>query len=187
MKRWIARIIAGLALAGAILLGDAWLFGGTADSADAGNATEPGTAPDPTALPPAWQSMTTGEVVITPSAADDAETTGSSPRRLAVRIADEPDERAQGMQDLPAAVIADQPIWFAFTQPRRVGWHMQNVRRALDIAYINADGVVIDVERMTPGGTGYGIDAPIAAALELAAGAAERHGIRPGTRLTLTD
>ncbi|KAF0285964.1 hypothetical protein BA899_05245 [Spiribacter sp. SSL99] len=181
MKRWIARIIAGLALAGAILLGDAWLFGGTAESADAG------TAPDPTALPPAWQSMTTGEVVITPSAADDAEKTGSSPRRLAVRIADEPDERAQGMQHLPAAVIADQPIWFAFAPPRRVGWHMQNVRGALDIAYINADGVVIDVERMTPGGTGYGIDAPIAAALELAAGAAERHGIRPGTRLTLTD
>jgi len=171
MKRWIARIIAGLGLAGLILLGDAWLFGGRA---------EPAEQPDMAGRPAAWQSMDAGDVAIRPATQSDPS------RRLEVRIADAPDERAQGMQHLPPAVIREHPIWFVFAPPRRVGWHMQNVELALDIAYVNADGAVIGVERMMPGGSGYGTDAAIAAALELAAGQAERLGIEPGVRLQLT-
>ncbi len=177
MKRWLYRIITGLALAGAILVGNAWLTGGLGSAGEADTAAAAGN----TALPPAWESMTTGTVLITPSGGEQAPPT----RRLAVRIADDSAERAQGMQHLPARVVRDHPIWFVFPEPRRVGWHMQNVRAPLDIAYVDADGVVIGVERMTPGGSGYGISAEIAAALEVAAGQAERLGITPGTRLTL--
>lgn len=155
-------------------------------------------------LPEPWLSMTTAELEIIPpprsegsagsagsTMPDPAATTttaGTPPSRwLTVRIADEADERAQGMQHLPARVVRDHPIWFVFAEPRRVGWHMQNVRAPLDIAYVDATGTVIGVQRMTPDTSGYGINAPIAAALEVAAGEAERLGITPGTRLRLSD
>ncbi len=161
MKRWIYRIVAGLVLAGFILTGQ-WFFLGESESADSG-------------LPAAWQSMTVGELRIE----------GSS-TYLNVRIADEPAERAQGMQHLPARVVRDHPIWFVFDTPRRTGWHMQNVKIPLDIIYVDETGTVIGMQRMEPNTSGYGINAPITAALEVAAGQAEALGIREGTRLTLT-
>lgn len=127
--------------------------------------------------PQAWRSMATAELRITPP---DAPT-----QRLKVRVADDRAERAQGMQHLPAQVIRDQPIWFVFAEPRQVGWHMRNVRLALDIAYVDAEGQVIGVERMAPDGGGYGHEQPIAAALEVAAGQAKRLGIREGTQLAI--
>ncbi|MEX0386698.1 DUF192 domain-containing protein [Spiribacter onubensis] len=136
-------------------------------------------ANDTEALPEAWHSMTTAEVQIIPASGDS--------RWLTVRLADEADERAQGMQHLPARVVRDHPIWFEFPTPRRTGWHMRNVRIALDMAYVAPDGTVIAVERMEPGHSGYGVSEEIAAALEVAAGEAERLGIRPGTRLRLHD
>ena len=133
-------------------------------------------ASDTAKLPAVWRSMTTAEVEIIPNGGF-----------LSVRVADEADERAHGMQNLPARVIRDHPIWFEFPTPRRTGWHMRNVRIALDMAYVAPDGTVIAVERMEPGQSGYGIDEEIAAALEMAAGEAERLGIRPGTRLRLRE
>ena len=127
--------------------------------------------------PQAWRSMEIAELRITPP---DGPT-----QRLAVRVADDRAERAQGMQHLPAQVIREQPIWFVFDEPRRVGWHMRNVRLALDIAYVDAEGKVIGVERMTPETGGYGHEQPIAAALEVAAGQAKRLGIRKGTQLAV--
>lgn len=162
MKRWRIRVIAGIALAGGILLINALLTDGAGGSESS---------------PAAWRSMEAGVVQITAP--------GGETRALDVRIADEGAERAQGMQHLPARVVRDNPIWFVFPKPRRVGWHMRNVRVALDIAYVDETGRVIEVERMTPNSSGYGIDAPIAAALEVAAGQAERLGIERGTRLML--
>lgn len=124
-----------------------------------------------------WRSMHSAEVRI--------EKSDSDTRHLPVRVADDSAERAQGMQHLPAHIVRDNPIWFVFPEPRRVGWHMRNVRVALDIAYVDETGRVIEVERMTPDSSGYGIDAPIAAALEVAAGQAKRLGIERGTRLML--
>lgn len=99
---------------------------------------------------------------------------------LTVRVADEGAARAQGMQNLPARVIRDTPIWFVFERAQRVGWHMNNVAIPLDIVYVNAEGRVIGRERMEPGGSGYGLDRPISAALELAAGQADRYGLEQG-------
>jgi uncharacterized membrane protein (UPF0127 family) len=170
MKRWIARIVAGLGLAAALLLGEAWLFGDTARSQVATAQSKPA----------AWQSMETDAVII-----ENTAETGSGPdaTRLTVRIADDASERAQGMQNLPPAVVRNHPIWFVFREPRRTHWHMRNVRHALDIAYVDADGVVIGIDRMQPEQSGYASDGPISAALEVAAGEAERLGIRPGTRI----
>ena len=174
--RFVRPLIIILFALGIALLSHTW-------RSDASNTSE---------LPEAWHSMTTAEVQLVPPdrlgvGGAPADTAASTPRWLSVRVADEPHERAQGMQHLPARVVRDHPIWFSFPTPRRVGWHMRNVRIPLDMAYIAADGTVIAVERMVPNGTGYGINEAIAAALEVAAGEAERLGIRPGTRLTLAD
>ena len=168
MKRWIYRIVAGLALAGLVLLVDAWLSGDAATE-----ATDP---------PVAWQSMNTAELAIEPLAP-----LAGGPDTLSVRVAETAAQRAQGMQHLPARLIRDHPIWFVFEEPRQVSWHMRNVRLALDIAYVDREGRVIAMERMEPETRGYGLAEPIAAALELAAGEAQRLGIQPGTRLTLKE
>lgn len=175
MKRWIYRIVAGLLLAGFILVGQALFLGDNTSNGANDSAQD-------SSLPAAWQSMTTGELKIEPvgSAAGTAEAI-----YLPVRIADEPAERAQGMQHLPARVVRDHPIWFVFDRPQRTGWHMRNVRIALDIIYVDATGKVIGTERMEPEGSGYGINAPIAAALEVAAGQAEQLGITRGARIEL--
>ena len=96
-------------------------------------------------------------------------------------------ERAQGMQFLPAAVIREHPMWFVFETPQVQSWHMRNVQLALDILYVDANGLIIGREMMEPQGSGYGIGQPIAAALELAAGQAEQYGLRAGVRLQLQE
>jgi uncharacterized membrane protein (UPF0127 family) len=105
--------------------------------------------------------------------------------RLEVRVADEWAERAQGMQFLSAATIRAYPIWFVFPAPTSVGWHMQNVRAPLDIAWVDEDGRVTKVQRMEPEKDGYAADLPARYALEVAAGEAERLGIKRGTRLSV--
>lgn len=122
-----------------------------------------------------WESMPQATLRIT---GVDGET-----RKLAVRVADNPATRAQGMQRLSADTIREHPIWFVFDPPRRAGWHMNNVELALDILYVDADGRVIGRERMEPGGSGYGLDEPIAGALEVAAGQADRYGLERGARI----
>jgi len=165
MNRIVLRLSAGLLLAGGVLLASDWL-------------TTPSSHAASSALPMAWQSMHQAQLRVNTLG-------GKKPQWLTVRVADQADERAQGMQHLPASVIREQPIWFVFDEPRRTGWHMNNVALPLDIVYVDDNGVVIDIERMQPQGNGYGIRAPIAAALELAAGEAKRRGITPGTTLKL--
>ena len=161
MKRWIFRIVAGLTLAGLILAANHWL-----------NADQP-------APPEVWQSMATGQLeILRPDGEVD---------QLTVRIAQTPTQRAQGMQFLPAAVIREHPIWFVFETPQVQSWHMRNVQLALDILYVDANGLIIGREMMEPQGSGYGIGQPIAAALELAAGQAEQYGLRAGVRLQLQE
>lgn len=160
----LRRVILGAFLGGAAVLASQLFSGDGAAQFDS---------------PAAWQAMEGGVLRITP---EDGE-----PRELPVRVADDARERAQGMQNVPASAVRRHPIWFVFPEPRVTGWHMNNVRLALDIAFVNAEGEVIGVQRMEPERSGYGIDEPIAAALEVAAGQAERLGIEEGTRLELLE
>ncbi|WP_435103685.1 DUF192 domain-containing protein [Arhodomonas sp. AD133] len=106
------------------------------------------------------------------------------PAPLEVRVADDSDERAQGMQHLPATEVRANPIWFRFPEARVTHWHMRNVALALDIAWLDASGRVLAVARMEPGETGYRSPPDVRHALELAAGMAERLGIRPGVSVS---
>lgn len=102
---------------------------------------------------------------------------------LRVKVADEPAERRLGHQYLSADRA--MPMWFVFPGPYAGSWHMRNVRYPLDIAYVDAAGRVVGVERMHPGRSGYSAGVPIRAALEVPAGQLAALGIEPGMVLRL--
>ncbi|MCS4504124.1 hypothetical protein KBTX_00223 [wastewater metagenome] len=103
---------------------------------------------------------------------------------LTVRVADEGDERAQGMQYVPAPEIRRNPIWFSYPASRVTHWHMHNVALPLDIVWMDADGRILEIARMEPGRDGYRSPPGVRHALELAAGTARRLGLEVGDRLT---
>lgn len=96
--------------------------------------------------------------------------------RLAVRVADDFGERAAGFQHICPETIEETAIYFAFDRPRRPNFHMNNVKAPLDIAFIDSDGVIVDIQRMEPYVLGakrrptYGPPGDVAAALEARAG-----------------
>lgn len=107
---------------------------------------------------------------------------------IRVRVAEAPADRRRGMQHLDPATVRANPMWFVFPDERpRTRWHMRNVAVAIDIAYVDANGRVLAVERMEPEQTGYGIEAPIQYALEVAAGQAETLGLEAGARIRTPD
>ncbi|WP_290647673.1 DUF192 domain-containing protein [Aquisalimonas sp.] len=97
------------------------------------------------------------------------------------RLAATGPHRAAGMQHLCPEAIAVNPILFVFAEPTRPAFHMDNVHAALDIAFINANGVIVAIERMTPDQrTLTRANQPVAAALELPAGRADAYGLVEG-------
>lgn len=115
------------------------------------------------------------------------------PLELTVKIADDASERAAGFQHICPEAVDETAILFHFEQDTQNAFHMRNCHAPLDIAFIDATGVVVDVQRMEP----Y-VDSVLVVrqplyqsrvrfryALETAAGRMERLGIGVGTRLTL--
>jgi uncharacterized membrane protein (UPF0127 family) len=70
---------------------------------------------------------------------------------LIVRMADEPDEQTAGFQKIGEKIIAQNQILFVFPQEIQESFHMCNVRAPLDIAWIGADGTLLDVQTLEPG------------------------------------
>lgn len=69
---------------------------------------------------------------------------------VAVRIADTPDERAHGLMEVPS-LPDGVGMWFAgYTEDRTGGFYMKNTLVPLDIAYVDADGIIVDVLAMDP-------------------------------------
>lgn len=110
--------------------------------------------------------------------------TASGPVRFEVEIADTDAEREQGLmfrQTLPGY----RGMLFDFQEPRRVSFWMHNTILSLDIIFIGTDGRILNIaDHATPMN-----DDPIPSAgvtravLEVGAGQAEAHGIRPGDRV----
>lgn len=123
-----------------------------------------------------WRGMTTATVTLPGRDAP-----------LTVRIADEPRERAQGMQYLPASRVREYPIWFRFAEPSTTRWHMRNVRIPLDIVWMGRDGVILGMARMEPARAGYRSPPGTVHALELAAGLAQRYGLHKGEHIPPPD
>ncbi len=104
-----------------------------------------------------------------------------------VKVADERDERTAGFQHVCPETIAERPMLFVFQSAQPYRFHMGNVYAPLDIAFIAADGRVVDIQLMQPYVVGsrdrplYGPPVPVTAALEAREGFFRDHGITPGS------
>lgn len=102
-----------------------------------------------------------------------------------VKVADEDDEWQAGFQHVGEGIIEESLILFVFPHEMTAEFHMQNVAAPLDIAFMAADGAVLEVLRMEPSPTGlYGSKSTYRYVLETRAGFFGGYRISPkGSRL----
>jgi len=97
-----------------------------------------------------------------------------------VEIADDEAERSKGLmfrQSLPE----DEGMLFVYESPRPLGFWMRNTLIPLDIAYIDAQGRIVDIQQMEPrDDTTHWSASDAQYALEMNAGWFEAHGVEIG-------
>jgi uncharacterized protein len=106
--------------------------------------------------------------------------------RFAVEVLRKPDERARGLM-FREALAADQGLLFVYQPPEAVSFWMKNVRFAIDILFIGADGRVRNLHAQVPPCPRnpcptYPSDGPVRYVLEVPAGTAARLGVEAGAR-----
>ena len=69
---------------------------------------------------------------------------------LPVRIAETAAQRRGGFQNTCPDSIKNWSILFVFDENVTAEFHMRRVTEALDIAFIDADGWILDIQRMEP-------------------------------------
>lgn len=100
---------------------------------------------------------------------------------LEVKVADEPDERAAGFQNISRSIMEKTLILFVFPEEINTLFHMRNVEASLDIAFIKADGSIIEIQRMDPNSTNlYGVSESFRYAIEAPVGFFEEKRIKAG-------
>lgn len=105
-----------------------------------------------------------------------------------VRVADEPDERAAGFQNISRSIIEKTLILFIFPDEVNGLFHMRNVEASLDIAFIKADGAIVGILRMDPSPTKlYGVDEYFKYAIEAPAGFFKERKITPERSRLIVD
>lgn len=101
-----------------------------------------------------------------------------------VEVAATPSQRARGLM-WRQSLAADAGMLFDFETPQPVTMWMKNTFIPLDMLFIAADGRIVNIARNTTPRSLAMISSlgPVRAVLELAAGAAERLGLRAGDRV----
>jgi len=112
---------------------------------------------------------------------------GDASVTIDVRVADDYRERGGGFQHICPETIERTAIYFVFSRTRRPHFHMRNVKAPLDIAFIDEDGLIVDIQRMEPYVLGavdqptYSPPGPVSSALETRAGYLAEAGITAGS------
>ena len=128
-----------------------------------------------------------------PSRADDAAPrvvlhVGGTP--LQARLARTDDERARGLSGV-SHLPADEGMLFVYPQDARRRFWMKDCRIALDIAFLDATGRILQVDTLAPPTATGGTVAqtrrspPSAYVLETNAGWLQARGLGVGTRVTI--
>jgi uncharacterized membrane protein (UPF0127 family) len=101
-----------------------------------------------------------------------------------VEIADSPQEKAQGLM-FRTHLDDTSGMLFAYDTPQEITMWMRNTYIPLDMVFIRADGTVHRIEARTEPLSEDIIAShgDVRACLELAGGAAERLGLKPGDRV----
>jgi uncharacterized membrane protein (UPF0127 family) len=115
-------------------------------------------------------------------------TFGGADAKLHVEIADDTDERRQGLMGVEH-LPADRGMAFVWPDPVDSTFWMKNTLVPLSIAFVDDAGYVIDVLDMEPCREDpcprYGIGEPYVLAVEANLGWFDDHGVRAGDRAEL--
>lgn len=110
---------------------------------------------------------------------------------LSLELAQNNKQRARGLMERTTLGELEGML-FIYPNAATRGFWMYRTRIALDIAFINAEGLVLETQKMTPCESNRSIECPTYApqqpystALEMAAGAFAQLGIAPGSKFTL--
>lgn len=103
---------------------------------------------------------------------------------FAVEVADTPARRMQGLQG-HRTLEPNAGMLFDFQRPQRVSMWMKDTYLPLDMIFVGADGVVLNIAENTVPHSLIPISSAgdAKAVLEVNAGTARRLGIRPGDRI----
>jgi len=108
-------------------------------------------------------------------------------RPFEVWVADDPDEQALGLMHVGAEELMPTPdgairgMLFIYPSDRRLSFWMKNTPTALDIAFIQGDGKIVNITTMQPFDTStHSSGLPATYALEVLAGTFASLGIEEG-------
>jgi uncharacterized membrane protein (UPF0127 family) len=103
---------------------------------------------------------------------------------ITIEVAEAPKEKALGLM-FRTELADNQGMLFAYDEPRELSMWMRNTYIPLDMVFIRPDGVIHRIEARAEPMSEHVInsDGPVSAVLELAGGAAERLGLKPGDRV----
>ena len=110
--------------------------------------------------------------------------TASGRHDIQIEIAETPQQKSLGLM-FRTSMAADRGMLFPYGAPQEITMWMKNTYISLDMVFIRADGTVHRVESRTEPLSEKIIPSkgPVSAVLELAAGVAEKLGIKPGDRV----
>jgi len=101
-----------------------------------------------------------------------------------IEVAETPEEKARGLM-FRTSVPERTGMLFPYPKAHEITMWMRNTYVSLDMVFIRADGVVHRIEAHTEPLSEKIVasQGPVTAVLELAAGAADRLGLKPGVRV----
>ncbi len=105
---------------------------------------------------------------------------------LQVEIADSESERSRGLMER-TSLDENSGMIFVWSEPTQGGFWMKNTLIPLSIAFISADGRILDIQDMEPETLDPHVPAqPYMYAVEVNQGYFQRHGIATGDKVELT-
>ena len=109
---------------------------------------------------------------------------GKTPLR--VEVADTPEKQERGLmfrQSMPD----NEGMLFVFKEPHEMNFWMRNTLIPLDIAFVGADGVILNIHKAKPldESVNYRSAGVAKYVIETNQGWFSRHGIRPGDKVNL--
>lgn len=102
---------------------------------------------------------------------------------VTVEIADEPEARSRGLMNRDS-LPEDHGMLFVYPEEQILSFWMRNTRIPLDIAFIDRNGFILEIQQMEPhDDASHASKQPAMYALELRRGWFEDHGVEPGERV----
>ncbi len=102
---------------------------------------------------------------------------------VTVEIADDPEARSRGLMNRDS-LPENHGMLFVYPQEQILSFWMRNTRIPLDIAFIDRNGFILEIQQMEPhDDASHASKQPAMYALEMRKGWFEDHGVEPGERV----